>query len=88
MNTSEKLYINLQLITDSTGYAHPLSIILEDGHTYDIERIKAFRPSNIYTSVRCDCYTVIIDGKERHLYYEPVDHRFGGRQGRWFLVKS
>lgn len=88
MNSSERRYISIQQITDQTGYAHPQSIILEDGRVFKIERIKSFRPSELYSAYHCDCYKIVICGRERLLYYEPLDRRFGGRQGRWFIQKE
>ncbi len=32
-----------------------------------------------------DCYTVIIKGQERHLFFERADRMFPSRFGRWFV---
>ena len=37
---------------------------------------------------RGDCYTVVIRGEEKHLFFERVDPLFSGRVGRWFVEKT
>ena len=34
-----------------------------------------------------DCFTVLIQGKEKLLFFEHIDPRFTGRLGRWFVEK-
>ena len=35
-----------------------------------------------------DCFTVLIQGQEKHLFFEHIDRRFSGRIGRWFVEKA
>ena len=84
-----KEYISMRATTDSTGYAHPEQVRLPDGKEYKINEIKEYRPADYYgfgSYGRCDCYIVEICGQIKHIFYEPVDSRFGGRYGRWFIL--
>ena len=48
----EKVYVRVSTDFDSTGYMQPRSITWGDGRTFNIDKIKDFRPANIY---REDC---------------------------------
>ena len=51
--------------------------------------IMNFRPAgtadNGYSG---DCFTVLIQGQEKHLFFEHLDPRFNGRLGRWFVERT
>jgi hypothetical protein len=36
-------------------------------------------------SIPGDCYTVVIRGKLRHLFFERANPHFPSRFGRWFV---
>lgn len=44
-----------------------------------------FRPANTVADMPGDCYTVMVKGQERHLFFERSDPRFPSRFGRWFV---
>ena len=50
---------------------------------------RVFRPAgtadNGYSG---DCFTVLIQGQEKHLFFERLDPRFNGRLGRWFVERA
>jgi hypothetical protein len=84
----ERIYVKVFSICDTTGYCEPKSIIWSDGRIFPIESVRDFYPSSVSPSGRhIDCYTVLIHGEERFLYYEPTDPRFLGRRGRWFVER-
>lgn len=86
---TEKIYVKVNSDFDSTGYMQPRMIIWEDGRTFPIERIKDFRPaSSLSSCLQGDCYTVIIHGEEKHLFFERTNALFPGRFGRWFVKKT
>ena len=63
----------------------PRQIIWGDGRTYPIEQVRDFRPASTIADLPGDCYTVIIKGQERHLFFERADRTFPSRFGRWFV---
>lgn len=83
----EKVYVKVSSDTDQTGYMQPTAITWTDGRIYKIEAVKDFRPSNtVSIDLPGDCYTVVIKGQLKHLFFEHTDWRFSGRYGRWFVV--
>lgn len=85
-HTAERIYVSVNADCDSTGYVHPRSITWADGRTFPIESVLDFRPANTAGNDICgDCYTVVIRGQQKHLFYEHIDLRFSGRFGRWFV---
>ena len=42
----ERVYVNVVLSVDSTGFMKPSAIRWADGRTFDIERIRDFRPAS------------------------------------------
>ena len=85
----ERVYVKVASEFDSTGYMLPTSITWADGRTFPIETVRDFRPANTtnnnYTN---DCFTVLIQGKEKHLFFERIDPRFTGRLGRWYVERA
>ena len=82
----ERIFVTVTSVFDSTGYVHPREIIWEDGRVFKIESIKDFRPaSSLSQNLPGDCYTVVINGEVKHLFFERTDPLFSGRVGRWFV---
>ena len=50
-----------------------------------MEQVRDFRPANTIADMPGDCYTVMVKGQERHLFFERFDPRFPSRFGRWFV---
>ena len=82
---TEKVYVKVTSDFDATGYMQPRQIIWGDGRTYPIEQVRDFRPASTIADLPGDCYTVIIKGQERHLFFERADRTFPSRFGRWFV---
>ena len=81
----ERVYVSVASIFDSTGYMQPTSITWTDGRTFPIESVRDYRPAD---ASHKDCYTVIIRGQEKHLFFERTDPLFPSRVGRWFVERS
>ena len=81
----EKIYVKVTSDFDATGYMQPSKITWADGRTYAIEQVRDFRPASTIADLPGDCYTVIIKGQERHLFFERADRMFPSRFGRWFV---
>lgn len=85
----QRIYVKVTSDFDSTGYMQPRSITWDDGRTFIIDAVKDFRPADTANnSFSCDCFTVLINGREKHLFFERIDPRFTGRLGRWFVERT
>lgn len=86
---TERVYVKVDSSFDPTGFMQPTSITWSDGRTFPIEIVRDFRPAgtadNGYSG---DCFTVLIQGQEKHLFFEYLDPRFNGRLGRWFVERT
>ena len=83
----ERVYVNVILSVDSTGFMKPSAIRWADGRTFDIERIRDFRPASAAgNDIKGDCYTVVIQVQDRYLFFDEANPHFSGRLGRWFVV--
>ena len=85
MNThTERIYVTSDF--DSTGYMQPRTITWTDGRVFQIDEVRDFRPASTLGKVRRgDCYTVLIHGVEKHLFFERADSGFASHVGRWFV---
>ena len=83
---AERIYVKVNSDFDSTGYMIPRSITWKDGRVFPIEAVKDFRPaSSLDCRLPGDCYTVIIRGEIRHLFFERSQDLFPTHFGRWFV---
>lgn len=82
-----RIYVKVDSRFDETGAMIPKALIWNNGKVYKIESIRDFRParSAIGADLPGDCYTVIIGGREKHLFFEKADPLFPSRVGRWFV---
>lgn len=85
----KKIYVKVTSDFDETGFMSPRTIIWDDGRAFNIERIKDYRPADsIDSRLSGDCYTVVIRGTEKHLFFERTDPLFRSRVGRWFVEQA
>ncbi len=83
---AQRVYVKVTSEFDSTGYMQPIAITWSDGRTFPIEKVRDFRPAGMAgNDLAGDCFTVLIQGKEKLLFFEHIDPRFTGRLGRWFV---
>lgn len=83
-----RVYVKVVSYFDKTGYLQPSCILWDDGRTYEIEKVTDLRPADMVTNHSGDCYTIVIKGQQRYLFFERVDPAFQGRVGRWFVETS
>lgn len=84
--TTERVYVKVNTDFDATGYMMPRTIIWSDGRIFRIDDVKDFRPaSRLEQGRKGDCYTVVIHGEEKHLFFERASELFASRFGRWFV---
>ena len=70
----ERVYVRVASEFDSTGYMQPTSITWADGRTFPIETVRDFRPAGTADNdCNGDCFTVLIQGQEKHLFFEHID---------------
>ena len=82
----ERIYVKVNSDFDSTGFMQPRSIIWKDGRVFPIDTIRDFRPaSSVDQDLPGDCYTVVIRGATKHLFFERSQARFASHFGRWFV---
>lgn len=85
-NSPEKIYVKVNSDFDQTGYMLPRSITWADGRTFKIDSVRDFRPASSFAGGKSgDCYTVLIGGQEKHLFFERSSELFAARAGRWFV---
>lgn len=86
---TERIYVKVTSDFDATGYMQPRSITWDDGRTFAIDQIRDFRPAAALSGSHSsgDCYTVLIRGEEKHLFFERTDPLFSSRFGRWFVER-
>ena len=85
----QKVYVKVTSDFDATGFMQTRSITWKDGRTFAIEAVKDFRPaSSIEKKLPGDCFTVIIKGEIRHLFFERTEDHFASHFGRWFVESA
>lgn len=88
MSKTERLYVKVTSDFDATGFMQPRAITWEDGRIFTVDKVKDFRPAAAMGSDQSgDCYTVMIHGAEKLLYFERTDPLFAGRVGRWYVMR-
>ena len=82
----ERVYVKVTSDFDSTGSVTPRAITWKDGRVFRIDAVRDFRPaSTMRVGASGDCYTVVIKGQDRYLFFEEANPHFSGRPGRWFV---
>ena len=82
----KKVYVAVNSDFDCTGYMQPRSITWSDGRTFKIDAVKDYRPADFYRrGARGACYTIMIHGQERRLFFEKSDSTFANHIARWYV---
>ena len=82
----QRVYVKVTSDFDSTGYMQPRLITWTDGRVFKIDNVKDFRPAGSDTNNSfCDCYTVVIKGEVKYLFFEKANAHHVSRFGRWFV---
>lgn len=83
---TERVYVKVNSDFDATGYMHPRTITWSDGRVFQIETVRDFRPAGSqHNSTTSDCYTVIIRGEMKYLFFEKTSRHHTGSLGRWYV---
>lgn len=85
--SDKRVYVKVESRFDETGTMVPTALIWENGKVYKIDSVTDFRPASsvIGRNLPGDCYTVMIKGREKHLFFEKADPLFPSKVGRWFV---
>jgi len=66
-----KVFVEVTLKQNKDGQKRPLSILWEDGHIYEVDRLKSVcRAASTKVGGGGIRYTVMIEGKETYLFEE------------------
>ena len=86
---TERVYVKVKADFDTVGSVYPREIIWKDGRTFKIDSIRDFRPASLlgpgYSSG--ECYTVMIRGEEKYLFFERTAISDRCRLGRWWVER-
>lgn len=83
-----KEYVEVMVSFAPDGTMLPQCLIWEDGHRYEIDRIKAIQPAPaLKAGGQGDRYTIMIDGHERFLFFEHNADYGSEKLGKWFVEK-
>lgn len=90
MSATERVYVKVTTSFDQTGFMVPRVLTWSDGRTFPIDEVRSFRPSSVLdASLPGDCYTVVIRGEEKLLFFELTDRKMNpSRFGRWFVLRK
>ncbi len=83
----KKQYIDVDVAMNASGQMLPRIIHWTDGRTYEVTQVKAITPAPARKAGgQGDRYTVVLDQKERFLFFErPLDSDDAAMIGRWFV---
>ena len=81
-----RVYVKVNSDFDSVGSVTPRSITWNDGRIFTIEAVRDFRPaSTLGPGYTGDCYTIIVKGEEKYLFFERTHAADKSRLGRWWV---
>ena len=84
--TKDRVYVQVTSEFDATGYMQPRTIRWKDGRVFPIETVRSFRPAGAHHEcTNADCYSVVIQGRIRNLYFEKSTAQHSSRLGRWYV---
>jgi hypothetical protein len=82
-------YVDVNVDFDKDGRMLPKTLIWEDGHRYEIDRIKAIQPAPaLKAGGQGDRYTIVIEGHERYLFFEHNADYGDEKIGKWFVERK
>ena len=89
MQLSDKVYVAVIAAFDEEGRLKPRRVKWEDGSIFTIDKILDVRPASAHKAGgQGDRYTVMINGRERYLFFERTAKQSGLDVGRWFVERK
>ena len=87
--TAYKVYVAVDVSFSSEGVMLPRAVVWEDGHRYNIDRVKDIRPGYAAKAGgQGDRYTILVNGQITYLYFERSTNLAGNVIGRWFVERK
>ena len=88
LGRKEKVYVKVMTEIDESGRMLPRVITWKDGRRFEIDRVRAIRQAYASSGGQGDRYTVVVNGRERYLYFERSCNIKGDVIGRWFVESN
>ncbi len=86
---SDKVYVQVDAVFTEDGSMLPRALIWEDGHRYEIDRVAQIRPAAAErVGGGGDRYTIIVDGRQKYLFFERNTELTGNQLGKWFVERK
>lgn len=83
-----KVYVTVEVSFDADGVMHPRSLLWEDGHIYEIDRVLEIRrAAALKAGGMGDRYTIRVNGRQSYLFFERSVVSCGSSVGRWFVER-
>ena len=84
-----KAYVTVVTEIRDDGMMLPLLIKWEDGIKYEVDRVIDVRPGYAAKAGgQGDRYTIMVNGRRTHLYFERSTNITGKIIGRWFVERK
>lgn len=88
-SSAYRAYVRVIAEFSEDGVMLPRSLIWEDGHRYEIDRVKYIgQAASLKAGGQGDCYTIMVQGQERKLFFERLPNLSGKEVGRWFVERA
>ena len=86
---SAKVYVSVRVEFTKDGRMLPRSLTWEDGWEYAIDGVKDIRPAHAARAGgQGDRYAIMVEGRERYLFFEHNPEYGNNNVGRWFLERK
>ena len=86
--SSLKVYVQVKVDFHEDGIMLPRTIIWEDGHEYQIDKVTDIRQAAAMRSGgQGDRYTIKVQGHQSYLFFERSSNLTGNCIGRWFVER-
>ncbi len=88
-SSSLRAYVRVNAEFREDGVMLPRNLIWEDGHKYEIDRVKYIgQAASLKAGGQGDCYRIMVQGQERKLFFERSPNLSGMVVGRWFVERA
>lgn len=82
----QRVYIGVHVYFNPDGRIIPHSIVWEDGHEYQIDRVTDIRQAaSLKVGGQGDRYTIFVNGRQKYLFFEHSPSIADKITGRWFV---
>jgi hypothetical protein len=82
-------YVEVNVNFDRSGKMMPRALVWEDGHRYEIDKVRDIQPAPaLKAGGQGDRYKIEIGGKERFLFFEHSADPCDAMIGKWFVERK